>query len=783
MEIIKTTSSTIPEIIDQINNLRSSQETPGVAETVQEIIAQVKTEGDKFLMEITKRFDNAELQQLKVTNEEIKSAYQQVSPEVIEALKAAKQNIETFHKAHIAKETKCETQPGVNVWRVFRPIEAVGLYVPGGKAAYPSTVLMNAIPAKVAGCQQIIICTPPQPDATCNPAVLVAADICGITEIYKVGGAQAVAAMAYGTESIPAVSKICGPGNQYVTTAKIQVQNKVAIDMPAGPSEIMVIADKTANPEWVAADLLSQLEHAEDSQAILVTTNEDLANQVNEAIITQTNNAPRQEIIRESLKISRTIIAQDSSQVIEITNAYAPEHLEIITQENDYFLRKINNAGSIFLGPYTSEPLGDYATGANHTLPTTGFAKMYPPLSTESFGKWIQVQEVTEAGLYQLAPIVTTLAEQDGLPAHATAINIRLNNQIIKPIPPVQSRQAYTPPLSNRRSFEGLLLDFSERTAPPSPNVIKALKDFIENDSLTTYPEYQDLVPAIANYANVTPEQVLPTNGSDRGIDIIFRTFSSEGDQVIIPQPSFAIFTQSAGIIGNQIVKPYYSQDLSYPLAEVLAAITPATKIITICNPNNPPGTLTPVEDIEKIAQSAPNSIVYIDEAYSEFSGVTAVPLLNKYPNIIISRTFSKAFGIAAMRIGYLLASPELVIEMNKVRGPYEVNMPAAIAARAALADIESMTSYVDEVMNAAKPLTEEFFQVNSIKYFPSSSNYILFVPEKPAELNQYFIDNNIRIRPRSGPNIENTLRVSIGTVEQMKQFISVYQSYLNQQS
>ena len=426
MKTLFTKKYSISEITNLIKQ-RQSQKTD-VEKVALGIIKEVSTNKDKALFSFSQKFDGVELKTLQVSKKEIAEAYKKESKEVIKALKIAKVNIEKFHKNNVKKkEAPIITTKGVSVWREFRPIGKVGLYIPGGKAAYPSTVLMLGVPAKIAGCSEIVLCVPPGKDGEVPSVVLVAADICGISKIFKVGGAQAVAAMAYGTESIPKVSKIFGPGNQYVTTAKMLVYGEVDIDMPAGPSEVLVFADKDADPAWIAADLLSQLEHGEDSQAILITTSEFLAKKVLIEVRNQTENLERKEIIKKSLKNSFAIIVETEDQACEIINEYAPEHLEIISKNESQILKKINNAGSVFLGKYSSEPLGDYATGSNHTLPTSGYAKMFSALSVESFGKKMQIQRVTKDGIKKLRNTVEVLATREGLGAHKNAISIRFN--------------------------------------------------------------------------------------------------------------------------------------------------------------------------------------------------------------------------------------------------------------------------------------------------------------------------------------------------------------------
>jgi len=393
---------------------------------VELILKEVADRGDKALFEFTKKFDGAELDSLLVTKKEIDEAYDVVGKDLFEAIKRAKRNVENFHfKSFVPKNQIVRTVPGVKLWREFRPIEKVGLYVPGGKAAYFSTVLMLAVPAVLADCREIVMCTPCSREGKVNAAVLVAADLCGVKKIFKVGGAQAIAAMAYGTESVPKVYKIVGPGNQFVSTAKMMLYGKVDIDMPAGPSELLILADEKANVRWVAADLLSQLEHGENSQAILIAFSAEFAKKVIEEMVLQMRKLKRYEIISKSFDRSFAIIVNDFDEAIFVINDYAPEHLELVINDSEKILGKILNAGSIFFGAYSSESLGDYATGANHTLPTSGFAKMFSPLSVDSFGKMLQIQKVSKTGIKNLKDDVEKMALAEGLDAHKNSITVR----------------------------------------------------------------------------------------------------------------------------------------------------------------------------------------------------------------------------------------------------------------------------------------------------------------------------------------------------------------------
>lgn len=341
----------------------------------------------------------------------------------------------------------------------------------------------------------------------------------------------------------------------------------------------------------------------------------------------------------------------------------------------------------------------------------------------------------------------------------------------------IKKMKAYLPPLEGRANFPGTLLDFNERTVEPSERVLKAIGNLIKERSIKIYPEYSDLEKHIADYVGVNLQQVMVTNGSDHAIDVIFRTFTEAGDKVIIPKPSFAMFYQYAGIIGNGVVSPLYDdEDLSYPLREVLNAIDEKTKLIVVCNPNNPTGTIVSLREIGIIAEAAPSAIILVDEAYFEFSKLTAVSLIKKYPNVIVTRTFSKAFGLAGLRVGYLIADVQYVSEMLKVRGPYDVNIFAYYSAIAALESLDEVNAYAEEVMSVAKPLVEKFFLYNKIKFYESHSNYILFKPENFEKVASILKENGFLVRPQNKDNIKGTLRVSIGTEKQMRAFIKVYE-------
>ncbi len=394
---------------------------------VSEVFEQVSARGDSALIEYTQKFDRVELSDVAVSSQEVQEGIAQVSDELKQAICLAKDQIEAFHRAQITQRVSVERTPGVLCWQEKKPIQKVGLYIPGGSAPLFSTILMLAVPAQIAGCQEVVMCTPAQSNGSVHPAVLYTAQLCGVTKIFKLGGIQAIAAMTLGTASVPAVYKIFGPGNQYVTAAKQYAQQfGVSIDMPAGPSELLVLCDHTAQPSFVAADLLSQAEHGPDSQVVLVSLDPDMLSLVNAELQAQVVELPRREIALKALENSLMVHFSSTADAADWINLYAPEHYIIAMDQPDFFVNSVQNAGSVFIGHYTPESAGDYASGTNHTLPTNGYAKQYSGVHLDSFKKQITFQEIKPQGLQVIGPAVALMAEAEGLEAHKQAVTKRL---------------------------------------------------------------------------------------------------------------------------------------------------------------------------------------------------------------------------------------------------------------------------------------------------------------------------------------------------------------------
>jgi histidinol dehydrogenase len=404
-------------------------ELANVSDTVSSILKDVHNEGDAALRKYTQRFDGANIDTIEVSKEEIEKAYNSIDKELIKHLEIAAGNIRKFHEAQMPEKMWfMQLAPGIELGQKITALASVGAYVPGGRASYPSTALMTIIPAKIAGVRNVVMCTPPGPDGKVNPLTLAAAKVAGADHVYRVGGVHAIAAMAYGTDSVMKVDKIIGPGNVYVTAAKMQIRDMAEIDFPAGPSEVLIIADDSAHPAMIAADMIAQAEHDPQAVSVLVTTSEKLASNVRDEVLKQAQSTARKEIVNSSLKNAAILIADSIEQCIDISNSFAPEHLEIMTENNDMVLKGIEHAGSIFVGNYAPVPVGDYASGTNHVLPTAGYARMYSGLNIMHFLKVSSIQRINKEGLASIRDTVISLAEKEGLQAHADAISIRFSN-------------------------------------------------------------------------------------------------------------------------------------------------------------------------------------------------------------------------------------------------------------------------------------------------------------------------------------------------------------------
>lgn len=764
---------------------RPAIDTTALFDAVRPIVDAVRERGDAALRELEARFDKVELSDLRVSSEEMEAARQLVSPELQTAIRQAYDNISRFHAAQRFSPIRVTTAPGVVCEQRAVPIEKVGLYIPGGSAPLFSTVLMLAIPAQIAGCSEIVLCTPPHRDGSIHPAILFAAELCGVTTIFKLGGAQAVAAMACGTESVSRVDKIFGPGNAYVMAAKQWVSLQgVAIDMPAGPSEVEVIADETARPDFVAADLLSQAEHGPDSQVVLVASSQAVADAVMAEVERQLEALPRRDVTEKALEGSRVVVMENEADRIALTNLYAPEHLILAVANPRAVAEQTFTAGSIFLGNYSCESAGDYASGTNHTLPTLGYARAYSGLSLDSFQRKMTLQELTPEGIRNIGETVVQMADAEELTAHANAMRLRVaavkaegESSISTPKSPlfglVRPNIATLAPYSCARDeFKGgndetVFLDANE-----SP---------FGEDLLNRYPDPQQwaVKALLAQQKGVRKTQIFLGNGSDEAIDLVFRTFCRPGvDNIIALDPSYGMYEVCADVNDVECRKVRLNSDYSFSADAVLAAADSRTKAIFLCSPNNPTGNLLPEAEVEKVLQAF-GGIVIIDEAYIDFSAEnTWRPRLDEYPRLILLSTFSKAWAAAGMRLGIAFASEEIIALFNKVKYPYNVNLLTQRRALALLENPERIESEIQTILAERDRLRNELAALPLVQHiYPSDANFILVkVTDAPRIYNALAADNIIVRNRHRVALCENCLRITIGSPAENTALISALQ-------
>ncbi len=755
--------------IDQAGELlsRNNSRLDSAIETVKPIIDDVRLRGDAALFEYAKKFDDFDGSSFVV------KTGGKLSAELSNAVEVAATNIRAFSQSQLPSNNYFTSPDGRSVGQVVRAIDSVGVYVPAGSYPLISTLMMAVIPAQVAGVKSItVVCPKPSSEMLALAAWL------GIEYIMQVGGAQAIAALAFGTESIPRVARIVGPGNAYVAAAKKLVSADTAIDFVAGPSEIAIVA-QTGNPKWIAADMLAQCEHDVNASALLLTCSRQLASEVQLEVAAQLENLSTRNIAEQSINAnSAAVVCESIDQAFEFVNALAPEHLSIEEQE---WLDKVQNAGSIFIGGYSTEAAGDYASGPNHILPTSGLASLRGGLSSADFVKVISVQQLSPQALKNLAPSVTTLARAEGLEAHARSIEVRLNSQSrsavvsdltgLQPNLAVKNMRPYSPPSQGRA--DKMRLDFNENTVGCSPQVIDAIRKLTDSNVISMYPEYSQAQNKIAKFFGVGTEQMVFTNGTDEAISLLVDTFIEPGGELIVMSPSYAMYRFYGELGRAKIVEVEYDakRQLVFEVEKLLVAINQNTAAIFLANPNNPTGTAISRHQIIKILTAAPHAVVLIDEAYVEFADVSALDLINEFPNLFVSRTFSKAYGMAGIRFGCLFSDAKNIEWVQKAQSPYSVNAVAVVAACAAIEDSAYLSRYVTEVRECRNFVEAEFDRL-SIKYFKSSGNFLLFdVGHRAKEIRDQLALSRVLIRDRSY-EISGCLRVTIGTKKQMTVFI-----------
>lgn len=754
---------------------RKKEATTSLDSFISDVFREIEKNGDQALRNFTLQFDGVVPDSLLVEEKEFEEAEKLVSTELKQAIRVAAKNIERFHRSQENREIEVETTPGVFCWRKSVPIQTVGLYVPGGTAPLFSTVLMLGIPAKIAGNPNRYLCTPPNKQGKIHPAILFAAKTAGIDVVYKVGGAQAVAAMSLGTETIPKADKIFGPGNQYVTAAKVFAQSQgIAIDLPAGPSEVLVAADSSVPVSFIAADLLAQAEHDTESQVVFITEGSGFLEMVLEEVNEQLEQLPRKEIAREALGSSLAIVTEVENWT-EIINAYAPEHLIIMGRYEDEIVAKVTNAGSVFIGRNTAESFGDYASGTNHTLPTSGYAKAYSGVSLDSFVKKITYQKISDAGLRNLGQTVLTMAEAEGLQGHANAIKIRLEFKQSESDSEMGITRFLRTDLRNIQPYRSARDEFD--------GTKKIFMDANEHAFETAYNRYPDpkqktLKQAISEVKGFNPENVFLGNGSDEVLDLIFRlTCTPYMDSVAFLNPSYGMYAVLAGLNGLKTCEINMDSQFQISVPEILLQAEDA-KLLVICNPNNPTGRRMPKNELLEIVRAF-KGVVIIDEAYIDFcsTGSLADEVIN-YSNLIVIQTLSKGYGMAGLRIGMAIASKAWVTALDRIKPPYNLSSIVQETAVKALKEIP-WKKLNSEIIRERERLILFLKSLPSIsEVFPSETNFILFrIPNASAIYNK-LIENGVVVRDRSSQfNCSDTLRVSVGTPEATNRFIQIMQT------
>jgi histidinol dehydrogenase len=808
---LRQLSTTDPDFESAFSRLKhwSAEADQAIEARVAEIIDDVRERGDTALLELTARFDGVHapsMAELEIPAADWQAALQAITPAQRTALMAAADRVRAYHQRQLASSSRSwsyRDASGSLLGQKVTPLDRVGIYVPGGKAAYPSSVLMNAIPAQVAGVREIIMVVPTParrdgpPGATQgerNLLVLAAAHVAGVHRIFTLGGAQAVAALAHGTATVPRVDKITGPGNAYVASAKRRVFGQVGIDMIAGPSEILVLADGTTPVDWVAMDLFSQAEHDELAQSILLCPDAAYIEAVRAAIERLLPAMPRCDIIRASLQgRGALILTRSMEEACEISNRIAPEHLEISSREPQRWEPLLRHAGAIFLGAYSSESLGDYCAGPNHVLPTSGTARFSSPLGVYDFVKRSSLIEVSEAGAQVLGPIAAALAHGEGLQAHARAAEMRLDGRPMglndaTPLAErlsrvmrqdVQSMHAYAVQPST-----GLIkLDTMENPHRLPPALRQALGERLAQVAINRYPAERtaDLQRALAAHAHMPKGCALTLgNGSDEIISLLSLACDVPGAVFMAPVPGFVMYEMSARLQGVAFVGVPLTATFELDTEAMLAAIAqhqPA--LIYLAYPNNPTANLWDASAIDRIIDAAPGLVV-MDEAYQPFAARDSMAWLARHPHVLVMRTMSK-FGLAGVRIGYLMGRTEVVSEIDKLRPPFNVSVLNAEAALFALEHADEYARQARDIVDQRERLYQALLGLPGVQPFPSQANMVLARVPDAGRSFAALKSRGILVKNVSGLHLllADCLRLTVGTPDETTALIDALKDCL----
>lgn len=748
-----------------------------VTGVVQGILADVARRGDAAVAEATRRFDGADLPSPRLSEAALAALAASAPAGLLDILERAAANIRAFHAPQ--RPRPFVLGAGLLEERIL-PLDVVGCYVPGGRAAYPSTVLMNVIPAKVAGVRRVCVATPPGPDGQIAPAIALACRIAGADDVYRMGGAQAVAAFAYGTESVPRVDKISGPGNRWVAEAKRQVAGRVGVDLHAGPSEVLILDDGRGDPAWIARDLIAQAEHDVIAIAVCITTSRALYEALPAAVDAALAADPNPVAARSLADRGAVILAASLAEAVAFTNTFAPEHLELLTDPG--VVHEIRTAGAIFVGVSTPEPVGDYYAGPNHTLPTGGYARFQSALGTADFVRHLHVIHADAAWLAREGPRVAAFAHVEGLTGHARAIEVRLD-AAASPAPPertprdpaayalpeVRAQAAYTltaPPdapvkLNQNEAPEDLPADLKKRILERA-----AALDW------RRYPPFDDtaLRTALAERDGWRPDGVLTGNGSNELLATLFATVVGFGERVALPRPCFSLYPLHLGARGASLAPIVLRADDGFRYdPDVILAAARGAKLVLLCSPNNPTGSVLPPGIVARLIAET-DALIAVDEAYREWCGQDLAPLLSS-ERVVLLRTFSKALAMAGLRFGYLLGPPRLCVEIHKLLLPYNVNAFTRAAVEVLAPETGLIARRVAHV-RAERVRLAEAIRGMGRTVVEGGANFLLYSSPNPGAEFRRLLDRGVLVRDLSH-HVPGYLRVSMGTVAEDDQFLA----------
>ena len=765
-------------------------------EGVRRILSDVRQRGDEALRYWTETIDGRRLDSFVVPPDEWAAALARLPGDLQASLRAAAERIRAFH-ARQPIPAWSTTELGGVLGQTVTPLDRVGVYVPGGTAPLPSSLLMSAIPAQVAGVKEVVVATPPGRSGVPD-VILAAAHLAGVRTVYCLGGAQAIAALAWGTQSVPRVDKIVGAGNLFVTLAKQQVFGQVGLDGLAGPTETVVVADDSANPAWVAADLLAQAEHDVLATAILLTPSRQLAEAVQAQVARQIESRGRAEMIATSLAgQGGIVITQDVAQAVRLADEFAPEHLCLSVRDPQSWAGQVRHAGGLFLGERSFEVLGDYIAGPSHVMPTNGTARFASPLNVLDFVRLTNVIALDEATAAELSVHAARIAQAEALDSHAQAALYRVTDDAISNAQSPSSAfritlasepEGYTPVVPFEvwaerlgRAPESIVkLDANENPYGPSP---RALETLGAGKSFNIYPDPSStfLRRALAEFLQLPIEMILAGAGSDELIDLVLRATLAPGDVVVDCPPTFGVYSFSAGVNHARVLNVPRRADFSLDVEGIKAAVTAElrAKVLFLCSPNNPDGSLIPDETLRRLLRLP--VLVVLDEAYVEFQGSSRISWVREYSNLVVLRTFSKWAGLAGLRVGYGAFPDWLSARLWRIKQPYNINVAASQAAMASLQDTHWLLANVEQLRAERARLFNALQAVDGLKPYPSQANFILcrVVGRDALEIKRALEREGVLVRYFGKPGLRDCIRISVGRPQDTQALMDALRSVM----